>query len=129
MTGKRMPPASWDTSTGLGRLFFALHARTQIETAGALGVRQSAFSDCKRRGNIVTGDVLEKAMAVGITTEWIREGNAPMRKRESGSSIKCSAERYCPKTCPALEIARQVVRLIEQCPYMCKACARARPKT
>ena len=115
-----------DNSSALGRLYAALGARTQIEAAEQLGVRQSALSDCKRRGNIVTGNVLEKAVMLSISVEWIQEGKLPMWNAAL-STTKCNAGRYCLEACPALEYLQQAVRLISRCPYICKACEHNQP--
>ena len=123
-----MPTSENTPATELDRLFTALAARTQIEAAGLLGVRQSALSDCKRRGGIVTGSVLEKAAAIGISLEWIKHGTLPTRMYEADFEKHCRVGRYCLKRCPALDALQQALRLVAYCPHICGACDHNPPK-
>lgn len=107
-----------DALTELERLYAALSVRTQVEAANILGVRQSAFSGGKR----VAGAVLESALRLGVSREWIQEGKLPMRIVKAPSLKKCEAGQYCLETCPALEAVQQAVRLIAHCPHICGAC-------
>lgn len=107
--------------TELDRLLVALDCQTQMRAAALLNIRQSKLSDCKRRGGIVSGDLLENALTLGIRQEWIKQGEKPM-KEEYSFGKKCELGRYCLESCPALEAAQKVVSLIVACSHICEAC-------
>lgn len=109
------------SDTELDRLLTALSVQTHVEAAGILGIRRSVFSDSKRRGGIVAGTLLERALEFGIRHEWLKEGRLPMR-REKSFVKKCPAGRYCTKVCPALEAVRRAAEFIAVCPHICGAC-------
>ncbi len=67
----RRPPFG---NTPYERLLSALHAGSQTVAASLLGVRPAILSDCKRRGMIVTRELLEKARAQGINPAWVQSG-------------------------------------------------------
>ena len=120
-SGGTMPLSATDQhTTELDRLLMALSAKTQMEAAKLLGVRQSQISDCKRQGSTVTGNLLEQAIKVGIRREWVKDGELPMQRETSAR--RCIAGRYCLEVCPALEALQQAARLITSCPHICKAC-------
>ena len=48
------------------------------QVSDMLEVRMSTFSDCIRRGKIVTGPVLEAAKAKGINPDFIKHGKEPV---------------------------------------------------
>lgn len=107
--------------TELDRLLAALDCQTQMRAAALLNVRQSKLSDCKRRGGIVSGDLLDNALTLGIRREWIKQGEKPM-KEEYSFGKKCELGRYCLEVCPALEAAQKLVSLIAACSHICGAC-------
>lgn len=117
-----MPTSEKPAATELDRLFMALAARTQIEAADMLGVRQSVLSDSKRRGGVVTGDLLKTALTFGVSLEWITQVKPPMRIDEAGLEKKCRTGRYCLERCPALDALQQALRLASHCQYICGAC-------
>ena len=116
------PANTAQNATELERLLFALSARTQVEAAEILEIRQSALSDCKRRGSIVTGKLLEQAVKAGVSRDWIKEGKTPMMQEMLPTTSKCSIGRYCLEVCPAMEAVQQALRLINRCPHICRGC-------
>ena len=118
-----VPPVNTaQNATELERLLFALSARTQVEAAEILEIRQSALSDCERRGGIVTGKLLEQAVRAGVSRDWIKEGKTPKMQEILPPTSKCSLGRYCLEVCPAMEAVQQALRLINRCPHICRGC-------
>ena len=59
----------------LGRIKSVLKARTQVELAEAIGVRQSSISDAKRRCSIPSDWLLTIWAKTGYSPAWIMEGD------------------------------------------------------
>lgn len=115
--------SSSQPTTELERLLIALSAKTHAQAASLLEVSQSCLSDCKRRGSVVTGKLLEQAIKIDISISWIKDGQLPMRLGEAApKKQKCAVESYCLEVCPALEAVKTAVSLIAVCPHICKAC-------
>ncbi|MDY6851161.1 MAG: S24 family peptidase [Thermodesulfobacteriota bacterium] len=61
----------------LGRIKEATGARTQVELAEILGIRQSSISDAKRRSSIPSDWFLKLFRQYGLNPDWLAEDKGP----------------------------------------------------
>lgn len=66
----------------LERIKRATGARTQVDLAAILGIRQSSISDAKRRQSIPADWLLKLYRSHGLNPDWITSGEAPQVLRE-----------------------------------------------
>jgi len=66
----------------LDRIKRATGARTQVDLAAILGIRQSSISDAKRRQSIPADWLLKLYRSHGLNPDWITSGEAPQVLRE-----------------------------------------------
>lgn len=66
----------------LDRIKRATGARTQVDLAAILGIRQSSISDAKRRQSIPADWLLKLYRSHGLNPDWITTGEAPQVLRE-----------------------------------------------
>jgi hypothetical protein len=66
----------------LERVKRATGARTQVDLAGILGIRQSSISDAKRRQSIPADWLLKLYRSHGLNPDWVTGGEAPQVLRE-----------------------------------------------
>lgn len=62
----------------LGRIKKATGARTQVELANLLGIRQSSISDAKRRNSVPADWYMKLYRSLGLNPEWLSDGIEPM---------------------------------------------------
>jgi len=62
----------------LDRIKKATGARTQVELANLLGIRQSSISDAKRRNSVPADWYMKLYRALGLNPEWLSDGIEPM---------------------------------------------------
>jgi hypothetical protein len=106
-------------TTQYERLLEALGVRTQREAAGLLRLPQSKLSDCKRKGGVLSPQVLQAAMTDhDIAPGWILEGVLPMRLPASRKEKREDSACYRQRQCPAAELLEYVLRMIEHCPHL-----------
>ena len=60
------------------RIHKATGARTQVQLAAALGVRQSSISDAKRRWSVPSDWLLKLYRSHGLNPDWLAEGHEPV---------------------------------------------------
>ena len=60
------------------RIHKATGARTQVQLAAALGVRQSSISDAKRRCSVPSDWLLKLYRSHGLNPDWLAEGHEPV---------------------------------------------------
>ncbi len=60
------------------RIREATRARTQVELAKVLGIKQSSISDAKRRGSIPADWFLTLFEERGINPDWLKKGTGPV---------------------------------------------------
>lgn len=63
------------------RIKYATHARTQIELATVLDIRQSSISDAKRRNSIPSDWCMKLFERFGLNPDWVKKGTGPMYLR------------------------------------------------
>jgi len=66
----------------LERIKRATGARTQVDLAAILGIRQSSISDAKRRQSIPADWLLKLFRSHGLNPDWISNGDQPQVLRE-----------------------------------------------
>lgn len=66
----------------LERIKRATGARTQVDLAAILGIRQSSISDAKRRQSIPADWLLKLYRSHGLNPDWVTTGEAPQVLRE-----------------------------------------------
>lgn len=66
----------------LERIKRATGARTQVDLASILGIRQSSISDAKRRQSIPADWLLKLFRSHGLNPDWISNGDQPQVLRE-----------------------------------------------
>lgn len=66
------------------RIREATNARTQVELAAVLGIKQSSISDAKRRGSIPADWFLTLFEERGINPDWLKKGVGPVFLRTCG---------------------------------------------
>ncbi len=66
----------------LERIKRATGARTQVDLAAILGIRQSSISDAKRRQSIPADWLLKLYRSHGLNPDWVQNGEAPQVLRE-----------------------------------------------
>lgn len=62
----------------LDRIKKATGARTQVELASLLGIRQSSISDAKRRNSVPADWYMKLYRNLGLNPEWLSDGIEPM---------------------------------------------------
>lgn len=62
----------------LDRIKRATGARTQVELANLLGIRQSSISDAKRRNSVPADWYMKLYRSLGLNPEWLSDGIEPM---------------------------------------------------
>jgi len=62
----------------LDRIKKATGARTQVELANLLGIRQSSISDAKRRNSVPADWYMKLYRSLGLNPEWLSDGIEPM---------------------------------------------------
>lgn len=62
----------------LDRIKKATGARTQVELATILGIRQSSISDAKRRNSVPADWYMKLYRSLGLNPEWLSDGIEPM---------------------------------------------------
>lgn len=62
----------------LDRIKKATGARTQVELASLLGIRQSSISDAKRRNSVPADWYMKLYRSLGLNPEWLSDGIEPM---------------------------------------------------
>ena len=101
------------------RLLEALGARTQREAAELLRLTQSQLSDCKRKGGVLSPQVLQAALiGQDIAPGWILEGILPMRLSERRKEKQGDAACYRQGQCPATDLLEYVLRMVAHCPHL-----------
>lgn len=63
------------------RIRFATNARTQVELAEVLEIRQSSISDAKRRDSIPADWYMKLFEKFGLNPDWLKKGSGPMYLR------------------------------------------------
>jgi phage repressor protein C with HTH and peptisase S24 domain len=66
-----------DFAKVLGRIKEATGARTQVELATVLDIRQSSISDAKRRNSIPADWYIKLFKKYGLNPDWLSEGKGP----------------------------------------------------
>lgn len=66
-----------DFLTAYARLLSVTNARTQVELADILGIRQSSISDAKRRGEIPDGWLIKVLETYAVSPTWVKTGEGP----------------------------------------------------
>ncbi|GFK94981.1 hypothetical protein NNJEOMEG_02829 [Fundidesulfovibrio magnetotacticus] len=66
----------------LERIKRATGARTQVDLAAILGIRQSSISDAKRRQSIPADWLLKLYRSHGLNPDWVSSGDQPQVLRE-----------------------------------------------
>lgn len=70
------------------RIKYATQAKTQVELANVLDIRQSSISDAKRRNSIPSDWCIKLFERFGLNPDWIKKGVGPMYLRtESGYAL------------------------------------------
>ncbi len=67
-----------DFSAVYDRIKFATNARTQVELASVLEIRQSSISDAKRRRSIPSEWYIKLHDKFGLSLNWLRKGEGSM---------------------------------------------------
>lgn len=69
------------------RIKFATNARTQVELAEMLEIRQSSISDAKRRRSIPAEWYIKLYDKFGLNLDWLRWRTGPMYSRDKSSVV------------------------------------------
>lgn len=75
------------------RIRLATNARTQVELADVLEIRQSSISDAKRRDSVPADWYMKLFEKFGLNPDWLKKGTGPMYLRRG--------EEYGPAEAPA----------------------------
>lgn len=75
------------------RIRYATNARTQVELADVLEIRQSSISDAKRRDSVPADWYMKLFEKFGLNPDWLKKGVGPMYLRTEGG--------YAPMDAPA----------------------------
>ena len=75
------------------RIRFATNARTQVELAEVLEIRQSSISDAKRRDSSPADWYMKLFEKYGLNPDWLKKGTGPMYLRNE--------QDYTPVEAPA----------------------------
>lgn len=78
------------------RIKFATNARTQVELAEMLEIRQSSISDAKRRRSIPAEWYIKLYDKFGLSLDWLRWRSGPMYSRDKVSVMPESADDATP---------------------------------
>ena len=62
----------------LERIKKSTGARTQVELANLLGIRQSSISDAKRRNSVPADWYMKLYRSLGLNPEWLSDGTEPV---------------------------------------------------
>lgn len=60
------------------RIRYATNARTQVELAEVLEIRQSSISDAKRRDSVPSDWYMKLFEKFGLNPDWLKKGVGPM---------------------------------------------------
>lgn len=80
-----------------GRILLATNARTQMELASVLDIRQSSISDAKRRDSVPADWYMKLFEKFGLNPDWLKKGSGPMYLRVD--------QNYAPVEAPGLMAA------------------------
>ncbi|MCH5278045.1 MAG: helix-turn-helix domain-containing protein [Desulfovibrionaceae bacterium] len=69
------------------RISFATNARTQVELANMLGIRQSSISDARRRRSIPTEWYIKLYDKFGLSLDWLRWGSGSMYSKDKAACL------------------------------------------
>ncbi|MBS5048385.1 MAG: DNA-binding protein [Desulfovibrionaceae bacterium] len=69
------------------RIKFATNARTQVELAEMLEIRQSSISDAKRRRSIPAEWYIKLYDKFGLSLDWLRWRSGPMYSKDKASVV------------------------------------------
>ena len=69
------------------RIKYAANARTQVELAEVLEIRQSSISDAKRRRSIPAEWYIKLYDKFGVSLDWLRWHTGPMYSRDKSQEI------------------------------------------
>lgn len=75
------------------RIRYATNARTQVELADVLEIRQSSISDAKRRDSVPSDWYMKLFEKFGLNPDWLKKGVGPMYLR--------TEQGYAPVDAPA----------------------------
>lgn len=64
-----------------GRILLSTNARTQVEIANVLEIRQSSISDAKRRDSVPADWYMKLFEKFGLNPDWLKKGSGPMYLR------------------------------------------------
>ncbi len=84
------------------RIRYATNARTQIELAEVLDIRQSSISDAKRRDSIPSDWIVKLFEKYGLNPDWIKKGVGPMYLRTEQGYTPMEAPQSGVKEDPAM---------------------------
>jgi hypothetical protein len=77
----------------MARIAEVTGARTQVQLAEVLEVRQSSISDAKRRASIPSDWLLKLQRKYGVFADWLRTGDGPREVEGAASSRTVELER------------------------------------
>lgn len=80
-----------------GRILLATNARTQVELANVLEIRQSSISDAKRRDSVPADWFMKLFEKFGLNPDWLKKGSGPMYLRVD--------QNYAPVEAPCAMVA------------------------
>lgn len=80
-----------------GRILLATNARTQVELANVLEIRQSSISDAKRRDSVPADWYMKLFEKFGLNPDWLKKGSGPMYLRVD--------QNYSPVEAPGSMVA------------------------
>lgn len=81
------------------RIYKATGARTQVQVAAALGVRQSSISDAKKRCSIPSDWLLKLYRSHGLNPDWLAEGHEPVYLSPAKGHVRAEALLAEAPTC------------------------------
>lgn len=101
-----------DFASSYDRIKEATHARTQVELAEVLRIRQSSISDAKRRAQVPDSWLVKLLATYGLNPEWIKTGLGPRYLVGSDTPGEVTPGRWTTPPAPEPE-PRTVSELIQ----------------
>lgn len=80
------------------RIRMATNARTQMELADLLGIRQSSISDAKRRNSVPADWYMKLFEKLNLNPDWLKTGNGPQFLQRAHQPATAAALMETPQT-------------------------------